>query len=116
MQVLADFPLGDPTKPIMTQWRALDDEEQRRVVDGLVSLGSDFERFAAALKGHARDKVFATLGFFGTSCNILPDYRTSEFQLALKILREGPSSASTGGGYLELTKHLCANLRTAPYT
>lgn len=63
-----------------------------------------------------KDKIFATLGLFGTSCNILPDYKISQFQLALQILREYPSSESTGGIYLALTKHLSANLRTAPYT
>lgn len=231
MQVLAKLPQQDHAQPIMTQWRALEDEEQQRVVDWLVSLGSDFERFANALKAFgkrqffwrvwiyqemylaakvrmicgtevanmqalseitlvcsrlhydpkeaqaplrkmledagislrmsdpilgelhtmvtqlhrdnqaprmlryglatfstvqmalsnlqcadARDNVFATLALFGTSCNILPDYKISQFQLALKILRECPSLESTGGMYLELTKHLCANLRTAPYT
>lgn len=231
IQILAEFPLGDPTQPIMTTFRELEDEEQRRVVDGLVSLGSDFERFATALKAFGkrqffwrvwiyqemylaakvrmicgtkaanmqalnditlvcsrlhydlkeeqaplrkmlvetgmslqmsdpvlgelhimvtqlhrhnqaprllsygspsfslvqmalrnlqcadpRDKIFATLGLFGTSCIIIPDYKISEFQLALRILREYPYSESTGVMYLELTKHLCANLRTAPYT
>lgn len=57
-----------------------------------------------------RDKVFAIINLFGSSCTIKPDYGSSCFRLALRVLEEY-AACDNNGRCVELAAYLCHNLR-----
>ena len=62
-----------------------------------------------------RDKIFAIISVFGRSCNILPDYNISSFDLAIQVLGEY-SRCGNLPDCVKLADKLCVNLRLDPST
>jgi hypothetical protein len=56
-----------------------------------------------------RDKVFAIVSMFGSSCTIQPDYGISCFELALRVLREY-AACDNDRRSVKLARLLCHNL------
>ena len=56
-----------------------------------------------------RDKIFAIISMFGSTCAIKPDYNISCFELALRVLREYAACANDRRG-VKLAILLCHNL------
>lgn len=54
-------------------------------VDGIVQIQEAVQRLQCQ---DPRDKIFAIISVFGSTCTIKPDYRISRFELALRVLRE----------------------------
>jgi hypothetical protein len=57
-----------------------------------------------------RDKVFAVINLFGSSCTITPDYEIACFDLALRVLEEYATCVNDRK-CVELAAYLCHNLR-----
>lgn len=60
-----------------------------------------------------RDKIFAIINLFGSSCTITPDYEISCFDLALEVLGEYAACANDRR-CIELAAYLCHNLHLEP--
>jgi hypothetical protein len=76
-------------------------------VQGIVQVQEAVQRLQCQ---DPRDKIFAIISMFGSSCSIKPDYGISCFELALRVLREY-AACENDRRSVKLAMYLCHNLR-----
>jgi hypothetical protein len=76
-------------------------------VQGIVQVQEAVQRLQCQ---DPRDKIFAIISMFGSSCTIKPDYGISCFELALTVLREY-AACENDRRSVKLAMYLCHNLR-----
>ena len=75
-------------------------------VRGIVQVQESIQRLQCQ---DPRDKIFAIISMFGSSCSIKPDYGISCFELALRVLREY-AACKNDRRSVKLAMYLCHNL------
>jgi hypothetical protein len=76
-------------------------------VQGIVQVQEAVQRLQCQ---DPRDKIFAIISMFGSSCTIMPDFGISCFELALRVLREY-AACENDRRSVKLAMYLCHNLR-----